>query len=587
MSTQSGRLPIRWLATLAVTALLLGAARPADAQRVDPPSTRTYTPEQIAFLFGELPPLTVPVTTLKVWNGAVTLSPNTYVPGPVFVDWNRKNLEWWFLGSTTASGVAKYQWQVSAYGFPRGTSWTPIPGLGGIGTAFGLEFAIDLDPFAPRPDSWRPRLTPTTFTPSNSIDPVFPIPIPSAQQDRIVNVSRFAGVSLPPFSGASVNAYLAQADPVIAQQLTLFVRIVPLGSDGLPVGPPSNAVRLDFGEPPPSGPQPVPNFTLPTFTYYAYEPVRWYTFDYRCHVVAAQDITSPLTGLVWAKGEHENICDDDDSVLDDIASAFGSFVEFLGDFVDWVSDTYSAAKGELITFAASKIPGCDALCKTAIEVGVNAGLAAVGMPPDLPNVKQLQAMGEGYLADTIVAAAEKQTGVPMPEAVKEEVRQAVHDMIDEAAEIATGSGGSSLWIPDMSRQFQAPIITIELQNHAQLPTQPAYVTLSDLDGDRYYATSFFAPSQQPVDTLRIALTMTPKDDPEAWMDLLPTGGDTIFEFAAKSEAAESALVAWAAKYRAGNLRIGSTIKSVLSTASGPSLTCTADPTIAGTCVVSQ
>jgi hypothetical protein len=573
----------------ALTAALALLVAPASfAQRVDPDPDlppRMLTLEQIAFLFGGPSRLVRPETTLLAWDGV--LRPDgeiVYVPGPVFIDWNRKDLTWWFKYSTNAAAVASVQWQIAAYGFPPGVSWTPVPGLDGTGTVSGIQFPIDLDGFAPRPSDWHPTFTLGKPKLNASATPVFPKPVPAPKRDDVVNTSRFAGVKIPPFAKASVEALTAQSPPVIAQPTTLFVRVVPLGFDGTPAGPPSNVVRLDFGDPDPSGVIPAPVFFQPALAFYAYEPVRWFTFDYRCWVVASQDIVSPLTGqVIWAKGERENMCDDDDSILDEIVDAFEGFVEFLTDFVNWVSDTYSNIKGELIAAVASHLPLCGDECKLLIEIGVNAGLAAVGMPPDLPNVKQLQAMGEGYLAETIADTVTQQTGVPVPDEAKEQIKQAVHDMIDQAADLADGGSGSSLWVPDLSRQFQAPIITVNITNPQPLASIPTQLVLQDLDGTRYHPTSFFVPSLDPGQTIRVALTLTPIDDPEAWMALLPTSGDGISEFLAKSIAAENALVAWAAKYRAGDLRVRATFKNAVSTGAGGTLVCTADPTVEGTC----
>jgi hypothetical protein len=570
---------------IAVSAL----ASPASAQRVTPElSPRTLTPAQIGFLFGEPEDRTRPITTLQGWDGVITPDypqANTYGPGPIVVDWNRKNLTWWFSASTTAPAMVNYEWQVAAYGFPPGT-WTPIPGLDGKGTATGMEFMIDLDPFAPRPLGWHPKFFAGNGKATHSSKPIFFSPIPAAQRNKVSTLSKFAGVFIPPSANASMNAFIAQGPPAVGQPMTLFARVVPLGLDGTPVGPPSNVVRFDFGEPAPTKPIELPNLSPPALHYAAYDPVRWFTFDYRCHVIASQDWIDPITGAILIpKGQPANMCDDDDSILDNIVETFGSFVEFLGDFVDWVSETYSNVKGELISFAASNIPGCDATCELAIEIGVNAGLAAVGMPPDLPNVDQLQAMGEGYLVDTIVTAAEQQTGASVPDVVKDELKEAVHDMIEEAKDLADGGDGSSFWVPNRLKQFRAPIITVDLTNNGNKLTLPTTLVLQDLDGDRYHPASFLVPSLKPGQTLRIALTLTPKDDPEGWMALLPTSGDGIASFVLKYEQAEAALNAWAAKYRAGDLRVGSSFQSSFSISAGPSLTCTADPTVPGTCAV--
>ena len=79
-----------------------------------------------------------------------------------------------------------------------------------------------------------------------------------------------------------------------------------------------------------------------------------------------------------------------------------------------MSKTYSTLKNEVASTLVSVIPGCasDPDCAGAVQMGLNAGLAALGMPPDLPDFEQLQAMGEGYLVDAVAQQVAAQTNLP-------------------------------------------------------------------------------------------------------------------------------------------------------------------------------
>lgn len=82
-------------------------------------------------------------------------------------------------------------------------------------------------------------------------------------------------------------------------------------------------------------------------------------------------------------------------------------VNFIVDAVNWVSNAYSALKEQVVNFVAQFVPAglCDKAC---IGMLVNAGLAAIGLPPEIPNFNQLANQGIDYLAEQAVASI----GVP-------------------------------------------------------------------------------------------------------------------------------------------------------------------------------
>lgn len=84
-----------------------------------------------------------------------------------------------------------------------------------------------------------------------------------------------------------------------------------------------------------------------------------------------------------------------------------SVVNFVIDAVNWVANTYQKLKDEVINLVAQFVPAelCD---KSCIGTLLDAGLAALGIPPSLPNFDQLMNQGIDYLA----AAAVEQIGVP-------------------------------------------------------------------------------------------------------------------------------------------------------------------------------
>ena len=379
----------------------------------------------------------VSVTRLAVWDGKPMPASNqrVYVPGPVDVDWAKKSLQWWFRGLTSAPTAApgQWRWEMSRAGFADFAPWKPLPGLGYAGSANGVQFSIDLNPYAPRPPDW-----PVTASSAVQLSPAV------AQAGGVVQGGAAQGSGAQPtFSqrlgipadllGGGQPGQRGQFTqlsklPPLQVSLSLWVRAVPLDPAGNDADLPSNAVELRFGPVEKTAPyDPNPDH-WPVVTFVSYRPVQGYTFDWQCWVEASKDITAPTfwdVGLdagtkdaktvLFKKGTTRNLCAGDDSnIVDDFVDAVGGFIEMMGDFVDWVSKTYAALKSDVASKLASVIPGCTSnpVCAGAIQMGLNAGMAALGMPPDLPDFEQLQAMGEGYLVDAVAQQVAAHTNLP-------------------------------------------------------------------------------------------------------------------------------------------------------------------------------
>jgi len=518
--------------------------------------------EVLKFSFVAPPP---PQVTLKAWDG-VLLADNVFnlVYGPVSIDWTRKNLDWRFLWQANTPLVASVRWEISKYPFPTTGDFVPAPGLGLAGGASTPFFFVDLNLLAPRPPNWTPTLAFKGITGAFKSTGVVLPPTeikPGANVTRLgaLNV-RFTGAMIPDTANATVEAYAVQADPVIAQSMSLYARVVPLNSSGTPIGPPSNVVVFNFFEPDPTNVLPLPAFVHAGAALASYTPVRPYNFSWGCHVVFTTDID--LIGVV--KGDKANICDDASDIVSDIVGAFTDLFEFVADFVNWVSDTYSDIKADVASKMSGALTAVGIPCdQTCASLALNTALVAAGMPPELPDVEQLQAMGEGYVVDSVVNAAEAQTGVPVPPEVREELRKQAAKMIDDAAAnlFNGGEAPSSLYIPDVTYQFHGPIVVVDLFNpNSQYVSMTEALRIEDQTG-RYKTKYFFVPPLRPGQTTRIALTLEPVQDPKAWMDLLPTKNDNPLSssYWQKMEAAETALSDWRMLYRSDDLIIKATV----------------------------
>ncbi|MHB8764936.1 MAG: DNA polymerase III subunit gamma/tau domain-containing protein [Deferrisomatales bacterium] len=520
-----------------------------------------------------------PTLRLKLWNGIGAVDgKRVYVDGPVDVDWERKDLRWWFeyRASGAQRGPLKLRWELSKATFPAWGAWHPVSGFSLTGPVEGTKhFQVDLAPLAPRPPGWAQK---ATAMPKGALGRGGAATMPGAGGGGAPGKKKSAQKPQPaagsPAGGpaAAQLAAGAASAPVAPALLSLYLRVVPVDAGGAPVGPASNAVELRFGPP---EKQPAFSFDIawPEVTFASYRAVRPYDFDWQCWVVASQDWVDPVSGqVIFPKGTKKNLCEKEDTdLVEDIIDAIGSFAEMLGDFVDWVSDTYASLKSELISAVASAIPGCSGSppCEGALEMGLNAGLAAVGMPPDLPDFEQLQAMGEGYLVDMIAQQA-AQTGVPFAE---EAARAAVKEMIAQGKEAMTsGGGGSSLWIPDVSRQYKPLLVTLRVGNTLPKPTTADYLEVAETGSSRYLPRKVPVPPLDPQESYEIAVSLEPTQDPGAWMEEFSGAGSgpfgTLTTYVEELPKAQAAHTAWKNQYSQGHVKLKASMRPQFGSETG-------------------
>jgi hypothetical protein len=521
-------------------------------------------------------------TVLQVWDGQPLLdSQRIFVPGPVDVDWGRTPLPWWFQVTTTAPGavVVKGRWEMSRTGFGDWGTWTPLPGIGYTGPVDSGRFIIALDPFAPRPPDWPVKVSLAgQFAPvtqakgggggsgsSSTLPPLFS-----------------QASSLPADLGIQQSGKTGQAGKVPAfsstlpVSLSLYVRVVLVDTNGKDADLPSNAVELRFGPP-----KTAPAFNMdpkywPVVTFVSYRPVQGYTFDWQCWVKAAKDIKAPdlfqvgvnsgitdASVILFHAGDTRSTCDSSSSILDDFVDALGGFVDILKSFVNWVSNAYSSIKEFAVSNLVSVIPGCSDSppCQFAVQAGLNTGLAALGMPPDLPDFDQLQAMGEGYLVDAIAQQVAANTNLPFAE---EAAKAALQEMIDKGKQALHGGGsGSSAWIPDDSKQYKPLFVTFAVSNPSTThPTPAMYLELSEPGGSNYTPATVAVPGLAPGKSVKVSIALKPVKDPKAWMGLLPTQKDygNVGVVLQKTESAKKALQGWRAAYLTGTVKLRATLK---------------------------
>jgi hypothetical protein len=164
----------------------------------------------------------------------------------------------------------------------------------------------------------------------------------------------------------------------------------------------------------------------------------------------------PSLASTWLYPGHYIVIDPGEpSWWDDFTDSIGHLVtgaiDAIGFLVDKVSKAYADIKAAAIEVALDvtlAIPivkdACNAVgtetCRAAIEAGVNAGLAAMGMPPSLPNWHELQEAGADYLAAEIAS----QTGVPSE--VTEQAIELGQEAMEDLSANRGGNDAAYVWL---------------------------------------------------------------------------------------------------------------------------------------------
>lgn len=252
---------------------------------------------------------------------------------------------------------------------------------------------------------------------------------------------------LPTGSGAPASGRLAprptlqQAGPSAASLIggTYFVRVVTLAGATI-VGSPSNTVTIRVNAAAkPASPPSNPLVTYPTDVYsvsiVSFEPVRPATLPWGCVEVVSVDpaVAGLPTHQRWrdALAKRRPVCP---SAFKGVGekSWYEAFWDFATSGVDWASGVYADIKRkviETVVDAINTLPGhlCNDRCEAALTTGLDVGLVALGIPPDIPSLQELTDQGLDYLVE--VAATE--AGIPCDAGCREEIRKGVRVMAEQ------------------------------------------------------------------------------------------------------------------------------------------------------------
>lgn len=266
---------------------------------------------------------------------------------------------------------------------------------------------------------------------------------------------QIAGAPFPDFAGGTKAdldppGLIAQGDlpndkgPVLAdfRQLagsaaggappgSFYVRVIPVSAPGGSiVGWSSNVIRVYYRDKqPPSPPLTLPepprplhlfkvkivSFTPPQF----FDPNLW-----GCVVVKS---SSGPFAAGWQVGHR--YCPPSYKGQGHSITSVGDFFDLvshgLADALDWASSTYNKLKALAVKVVMDYTPfglQCQAMasaagmgsnaCQTLATVAVNSGMAALGLPPSIPNFNQLVDKGVDAAVDLAEQTIQDQSGVP-------------------------------------------------------------------------------------------------------------------------------------------------------------------------------
>lgn len=274
------------------------------------------------------------------------------------------------------------------------------------------------------------------------------------QYATAVVLSAWAGQQPPPRPAY----FLPDQDPV-----DLYVRAIALDSlgNGLLA---SNTLHVRYGDV--QRPVLVIPHATPSAVGAGLQPVHPPDLNFKYHYVCTQQtLFCPYVGYPI------QLTPSSSSPLDDLVSAIKSAVDFLSDAWDWIAHAYNSIEKDVI----SDVCGSDSTCRGIVGPALDAGLAACGLPPTLPDFDQLVQDAQ----DELIGQLASDLGVDPQRA-----QDAVHALVRHSAQARSGGYVGATLAPDPNFQYQSAILRVALQDKDTLkPLMPAgTLTITDLSG---------------------------------------------------------------------------------------------------------
>ncbi len=349
----------------------------------------------------------------------------------------------------------------------------------------------------------------------------------------------YAGkVHLFPVDLPSFATHADPANPSVTRYYVRVVAVAPTGTPGTFTAYPSEQMEVDWAPPQPP-PQIIActpptvytyTYTAPKITIVGYTPIQPMAPDASCHVIVTtghtywknwylqngnpnmllplvatgdpnKDADTFATRMVGPVeyGWWEYLCapsQHSDSWWDDFVNGIEDLVSFAASLVDNFADAYAMVKSAVI----SSVCGGNGPCVAVMSTGVDAGLAALGVPPSMPNFNTLMNDGADYLAGTIA----DEYGVPVDDAGDiVDVAKSIHGVATGLLNVPTPGDPYGLQ-PDPAYQYQPARLMIQLENDDPVNATPPGQIRVDDDWKLFRTTQ----PDTPFPSLRPGQTMT-------------------------------------------------------------------------------
>lgn len=379
-------------------------------------------------------------------------------------EWNESlsvRLSW----STAYAGAVSAVYQVTTVPFPTDPALSLTPaGLVAVGDAGAVPaaggktyFAIDFRVFAPVPPG-ESRPTAGGVAKAPAITPAAKI-----------------GTTRLPLTGTAPQLSTVPT-PQAVTLLRYYIRVVTLDALGRPTGIPSAPLTVLYGDAPP---EPETSSTTwqgqrtavhPVLRVLSYEPIQDQDPEAVYYFVVTRD--TEWGPFRVKKGDTISLKPYRDEksfweqLSDAIHEAFSSIEGFAKSATNWVARAYEDIKRKAVDLAVV-VAGENA--RGLITAGLEIGLAAMGIPPSIPNFDELSALGRDYLIKTVADYA----GVPPQVAAT-----AVNEFLEAARQQASSGGNPYGWLrPDPGKYYRPAYLSLVAVNSAPTRSDPVYASV--------------------------------------------------------------------------------------------------------------
>jgi hypothetical protein len=251
-------------------------------------------------------------------------------------------------------------------------------------------------------------------------------------------------------------------DHLVFYPINYYVRVTPM-VNGQPSGSPSNTVLIKYGPmgssstvqyfptvSPPPQPEQVYDAKIIEF-----DPPIPPSLDWGCvYITSVKPGVYNEANFRYLMQHHEPYCPTNYQGMGS-ESWYESFWNFATGAVDWISQKYAELKAGVVSQIAGLLDSAGLCndCEAYISAALDAGLVALGIPPELPDFSKLSDAGIDYL----IQEAAEGMGVPCDQSCMDILRDGVHKLADdmnaqvvssyEDTEEAHNHGKNPLYIP--------------------------------------------------------------------------------------------------------------------------------------------